>query len=76
MLSRHALLPTGNCLTLYHCLPPHTLISLPLPPPPVCMAQDLVAKRGEGTWVWTTDGRKLLDMTSGEGRRVCGCVTF
>lgn len=32
------------------------------------VVQDLVAKRGEGSWVWTSDGKKLLDMTSGAVR--------
>lgn len=28
-------------------------------------AFDIVMKRGSGSWIWTTDGRKLLDFTSG-----------
>lgn len=28
-------------------------------------AFDIVMKRGEGSWLWTHDGRKLLDFTSG-----------
>lgn len=31
------------------------------------LANDLIIERGEGTWVWTTDGKKLLDFTSGIG---------
>ncbi|GAX79506.1 hypothetical protein CEUSTIGMA_g6947.t1 [Chlamydomonas eustigma] len=36
-------------------------------PAAVSKLNDFIAKRGEGSWVWTTEGRKLLDMTSGIG---------
>jgi acetylornithine/succinyldiaminopimelate/putrescine aminotransferase len=31
------------------------------------VASDLIIERGKGSWVWTTDGRKWLDFTSGIG---------
>lgn len=33
--------------------------------PAVMKFNDVIAVKGEGTWVWTADGRKLLDFTSG-----------
>jgi hypothetical protein len=29
------------------------------------VSNDLVIEKGKGTWVWTTDGKKWLDFTSG-----------
>lgn len=34
-------------------------------PHPTLPPQDMVAKKGAGSWVWTSDGRKFLDMNSG-----------
>lgn len=31
------------------------------------VASDLIIERGKGSWVWTTDGKKWLDFTSGIG---------
>lgn len=31
------------------------------------VSNDLVIEKGKGTWVWTTDGKKWLDFTSGIG---------
>lgn len=31
------------------------------------LSNELVIEKGKGTWVWTTDGRKWLDFTSGIG---------
>ena len=45
---------------------PPDLHPLPTRLPPL-HDQDVVAKHGKGTWVWTTDGRKFLDMASGIG---------
>ena len=30
------------------------------------LMQDFIAERAEGTYVWTTDGQKHLDMACGE----------
>jgi 4-aminobutyrate aminotransferase len=29
------------------------------------LSNDLIIEKGQGTWVWTTDGKKWLDFTSG-----------
>jgi len=39
--------------------------------PKAKLMQDFIAERAEGTYVWTTDGQKHLDMACGELR--CDC---
>jgi len=36
-------------------------------PKSIVKFNDVIAKKGLGSWVWTSDGKKLLDMTSGIG---------
>lgn len=40
------------------------------------IANDLIIERGKGSWVWTTDGKKWLDFTSGIGVTCLGEPAF
>ena len=34
---------------------------------------NMVMVRGKGSWIWTADGRKLLDLSTGSAQRLATC---